>query len=297
MAPLNIALPTVAAFSHRALSQRDLKLQVARRYGTGGDEWDVSSDTDDDAMSLPSLNHNGWESDDDDMSVDSNETFNRFSERIVFGEGRDVASNSNTDRPPNYGEDDYFSGEDDDSTDGQRKERSPNAFGYEIGDFMDCSYYHKFLSPRVRQRTYIQSRDRNSSFRSHFRATLSFIDTLTHMFIDRGWWGETKRVRGDEHFVRTQLLIMACLEHLGNRKPFRQFDTHTNMSYTLHNNFFKDCFLVHFVECKDEFIKYPETMDELKSEGIERQNTHKEGMGGGDSVDIEAHDGDWRDWR
>jgi hypothetical protein len=35
----------------------------------------------------------------------------------------------------------------------QRKESSPNMFGYKIGDYMNCNYYRKFLCPEVREVT------------------------------------------------------------------------------------------------------------------------------------------------
>jgi hypothetical protein len=39
----------------------------------------------------------------------------------------------------------------------QCKERSPNMFRYEFGDYMDCNYYRKFLFPEVRDITYQKS--------------------------------------------------------------------------------------------------------------------------------------------
>lgn len=167
---------------------------------------------------------------------------------------------------------------------GGRKQRNANAFGYEIGDFMTSNYYNKFLRPGpVRNKAYIQSRDRTSTFRSHFRVTLDDVDELTSIFIERGWVTETKRVRGDAFYVRTQLLIMSALEHLGNRKPFRQFPTHTNMSAATHRAFFEE-FLDRLFEAKDEWIRYPSNMEELN--GIMKDYVENYLPGCGGSIDV-----------
>ena len=232
----------------------------------------------DDDLSMPSLRHQQIESDDES----SNASYHRAAERILFGSGSSgdtTSAASSTSCSWEYLHDDDY----DDNEIGRPRERAPNEFPYEIGDFMDCNYYHKFLSPLVRQRTYVKSRNKHSTFRSHFRATLSFIDRLTDIFINRGWVTETKRVKGDEFYVRTQLLIMSALEHLGNRKPWRQFETHTNMSSTMHSDFFKD-FLLRLVECKEEWISYPNTMDELMPVLNQYERKFLPGCGG--SIDV-----------
>lgn len=271
--PLNIALPTVSAFVHTALSQRDLKLQVLQRFGVNG--LDLEGNSSDSSSSS---------GDEDSMSLEdassSDDSFTQFSSDILFPRtlvGIHHVSLGRLDTHTYEGDDDL------DTVATGRKPRRPNQFGYEFGDFMRSSYYHKFLDPSVRQRVYIQSRDRKSAFRSHFRVPLSTIDLLTNMFITRGWEKETKRVKGDDHYIRTQLLIMGSLEHLGNRKPFKQFETHTNISSSHHESFFKK-FLNCLVDNKEEWIYYPRTMQELRSVVSDYEECFLPGCGG--SIDV-----------
>lgn len=43
--------------------------------------------------------------------------------------------------------------------------------------------------------------------------------------------------------VHTDLLIMCCLEHIGNHCPFRQFKIESKMCPEEHRRFFKNIFL------------------------------------------------------
>lgn len=285
--PFNISVPTVDAFSHWALSQRDLQRQILRKYGVystaSSDEDDVSLD------SMPSLGGGGETDSDDDSSVDTNTSFNQFANRILFR--GDTDGGGSGDITGLWGDEESCNGDDGYGSDDEfefepavgRRERSPNMFGYEIGDFMKSCYYTKFLHPDVRQRTYIQSRIKDSQFRSHFRVTLNTIDSLTDLFIERGWVTETKRVKGDEFYVRTQLLIMSALEHLGGRKPFRQFPTSTNMSPGTHSDFF-NVFLDRFYDCREEWVRYPDTMLEMKNVMSAYEKHYLPGCGG--SIDV-----------
>lgn len=213
----------------------------------------------------------------DDCSLNSDDSFARFAtDYFTSDNDHDIIADDNIISW------DYDWDQEDVET-RERKERAPNRFGYEIGDFMKSNYYYKFLQPSVREQTYIQSRCRFSTFRSRFRAPLTFIDNLTDLFIDREWVTPTKRVKGHKFRVRTQLLIMTSLEHLGNRKPFRQFETDTNMSSTMHSEFFK-VFLEWLVEHKDEWIYYPRSMQELRPIIKDYQEQYLPGCGG--SIDV-----------
>lgn len=154
-----------------------------------------------------------------------------------------------------------------------RKERRPNRWGYTLGNWMRSAYYKNFLAPDVRQQTYEQSLDKQSDFRSHFRVPLVIIDRLTTMFIHRGWLTPSTRQKDPYKFrIRCELLIMGALEHLGTRKPFRQFRVVTGLSYSVHKNFTKK-----FIECissnKEEWISFPDTVEGIKQimDDYERQ--------------------------
>jgi hypothetical protein len=141
----------------------------------------------------------------------------------------------------------------------------PNRFKYKFGNYLESNYYNKFLHEDVRQETYVRSQNCRSTFRSHFRVPLVFVDHLTDMFISREWVKKTKRCRTDHQlYVRTQLHIMCALEHLGNRKPLSQFETATNISSDQHRLFIK-LFVKKLYEARAEFIRFPSTLDELKS--------------------------------
>ena len=165
-----------------------------------------------------------------------------------------------------------------------RKERDPNRWGYTLGNWMKSSYYTNYLAPNVRQRTYEQSLDKHSDFRSHFRVPLIVVDRLRTMFVSRGWITPSRRQRDPYKFrIRCELLIMAALEHLGNRKPFRQFKVCTGLSYSVHKNFTKS-FVKHISSNKDEWVNYPSTLDSLKGVMEEYERQFLPGCGG--SIDV-----------
>ena len=96
------------------------------------------------------------------------------------------------------------------------KERNANRWGYKIGDWMASPYYVTYLAPDVIERTYEQSLDKYSDFRSHFRVPLVLIDRLTDLFISRELIKPSRCQQNPYTFrVTCQLLIMAALEHLG----------------------------------------------------------------------------------
>jgi hypothetical protein len=77
---------------------------------------------------------------------------------------------------------------------------------------------------------------------------------------------------------------MTSLEHLGNRKPFCQFETDTNMSTGMHRYFFKYVFLAELYACRAEWIYFPPTMAELHP--IMRDYKHKYLPGCAGSIDV-----------
>jgi hypothetical protein len=85
------------------------------------------------------------------------------------------------------------------------------------------------------------------------------------MFIDRGWCIPSKRNVDDGVFyVKTQIRIMGTLNILGNHTPFRKLSMNTELSTEDHCLFYHK-FLKHLTSVKEEFVKYPETFDELTS--------------------------------
>ena len=166
----------------------------------------------------------------------------------------------------------------------QRRIRRPNRFGYIFGNIYRSNYYNQFLHPSVRERTYIQSKDKDSIFRSSFRLPLHIIDNLARMFIERDWSQPTKRINTyTQVFDRTQLLIMCSLEHLGSRRPFRQFKIETELSPEEHRRFFR-VFIKEISNTKDEWIHYPKTLEKLSEVMKDYQEFYLPGCGG--SIDV-----------
>ena len=141
--------------------------------------------------------------------------------------------------------------------------RSPREVPYKIGNFMESNYYKKYLAPDVRERIYITSRRRGSTFLSRFRVPLSVVDTLTDLVFENDGVKETNRVKGHKLYVRTQLLILSSLEHLGGRKPFLQFKDDTEMCEAMHSTFFRFVFLEVMFSLRDVYIHLPRDMNEL----------------------------------
>eukprot|EP00956_Cyclotella_meneghiniana_P035135 scaffold111769_cov64-Cyclotella_meneghiniana.AAC.2 len=256
MPPLNISRTALSIFGAEALSvfqnRAAFRREIFRSMGLP-DPSDMSDDSQSSGSDLPS----------DDETISSDDTYHRNSAQfrrdvlhnVIGGEERE-----SNDLPL------WISASDDCIVDADLevpKTRAPRQYPYKIGDFLKSNYYRKFLHPNVRERTYITSRDPKSTFRSRFRVPLSYVDTLTDLFIERGWVTETNRVKGHRLYVRTQLLIMSSLEHMGGRKPFMQFQTDTEMCEAMHSVFFKNVFLEHLYEIRQEWIKLPEDMVEL----------------------------------
>jgi hypothetical protein len=113
----------------------------------------------------------------------------------------------------------------------RERTRRMNRFPYVTGDIFKSNYYRQYLCPEKRERTYIESRDRHSGFRSSFRVPLDTVDELTNLFIERGWVLPNRKCRGELQLrTRTELLILCALEHLGNRRLHRQFKIETELS-------------------------------------------------------------------
>ena len=274
MPPLNISSSALNVFSHHGLnhlsSLSSFSAHICRHHGIDNVLEDVSDD-EDLLPELPSLIHRDCDSDSDDdsSSVSSSDTFDRLTEQLLPPPTDDTAS---------------LGDEDESIDDVGPKTRAPRQFGYAIGDFMKSHYYNKFLCPTVRERIYATSTNPKSSFHSRFRVPLHHVDALRSMFIERGWVRETRRVKGRRLYVRTQLLIMSSLEHLGGRKPFLQFQDDTEMCEAMHSNFFKDVFLVHLYSNKDEWICFPDTMEQLQT--VMQDYTKRDLPGCGGSIDV-----------
>jgi hypothetical protein len=165
------------------------------------------------------------------------------------------------------------------------RHREPNEFGYEFGNVLKSNWYRKFLHPNVRARTLrLSSRDRYSDFRSFFRLTLEKVEELTEMFIEREWCVPSRRdLDRDVFYIKTQVRILGALNVLGNHTPFRQLTCSTELSAEDHRLFFHK-FINRLASSKDEFIRYPDSLVNLKP--IMEQYTYKKLPGCGGSIDV-----------
>eukprot|EP00956_Cyclotella_meneghiniana_P005219 scaffold6502_cov38-Cyclotella_meneghiniana.AAC.6 len=266
MAPLNVIPSALDLFANTGLSSLQSPASFSRNFlrehGLPLPE-DMSDGSADDSSSVPSLGER------DESTASSDDTYHRYTERFKRELLGELGGESATAVPSWV---DIPIDESDGMDDDVPKTRAPRLYPYEIGDFMKSNYYRQFLHPSVRERTYVTSRDAKSTFRSRFRVPLSYLDQLTDMFIFRGWVRETNRVKGHELYVRTQLLIMSSLEHLGGRKPFMQFKNDTEMCEAMHSVFFKEVFLERMFSVRDEYISLPPDLDEL----LKVMNVYKE---------------------
>ncbi len=142
----------------------------------------------------------------------------------------------------------------------------PNEFPYKYGVVFKANWYNKFLHPSVCVKTLrLSSCNRWSEFRSYFCLTLEKVEELTNLFIDREWCTPSRRDLDDEVFyMRTQLRILGALNVLGNHTPFRQLTINTKLSTEDHRLFFHK--FIEKLSCvKDDFIRYPDNFDDLKS--------------------------------
>ena len=146
----------------------------------------------------------------------------------------------------------------------QRKQRSPNIFGYIFGDVHSSNWHRKFLADDVREQTRILARrDRFGEFRSHFRVTFEKFEYLVDLFLSNGWIRRTKHCRDDHTLrVKAELLILSCLNILGNSTPFRQLTASTNISFSEHRHFFH-LFIDKLYSVRDNYIFLPRNELEL----------------------------------
>jgi hypothetical protein len=240
------------------------------------------SPSQDDTSSSPSLTQG-----DDNSSVSSIWSgSSRDSMDSLFEELTSPQFSANTNQSIHHVHDNYDMFYDDEhfGVDYQMRDRCANRWEYIFGDYLDSNYVRKFLCDDIRDITYEKSRDRNSVFRSHFRVPLSFIDTLTEMFISRGWVKCTKRCHNEYMLsMRTQLFIMCALEHLGNRRPHRQFETETNMCFSEHQQFF-NTFLDRMYARRFDHVAFPSTLEGLQSLSCQYHRQHLPGACG--SIDV-----------
>ena len=172
-------------------------------------------------------------------------------------------------------EDDHEDGEDrDGEVVRERKIRGPNRWGYSFGDWMTSTFYLDWLDDVVhpggtvsaRNRTYEQSQDPRSTFRSWVRLTLRKVDILVDRFLREGWITYTKHCRSRERLQsKAEVLIIGSLCLLaGTVRNCRQFRTLTKISGTEHQKFF-NFFVAKLYDIRGEFIHLPRNMSELKS--------------------------------
>jgi hypothetical protein len=215
----------------------------------------------DDTASHPSLMR--W---DDDSSISSiwsgssQDSIDGLFEELTPPQFSSTTYPSDADGTYQYNDYDMFYDDGDFGANHHARDRSANHWEYIFGDYLDRNYVRKFLCDDIRAITYVKSRDKNSVFRSHFRVPLSFIDSLTEMFITRGWVRFTKRCHSEYKLsIRTQLFIMCALEHLGNRRPHRQLETET-ICFSEHQAFF-DTFLDRMYSRRFDNVVFPSRLE------------------------------------
>ena len=118
----------------------------------------------------------------------------------------------------------------------KKRKRNANLYPLEFGDHCESNWYRKYLSPEVRDRTYVlSSRDRMGEFRCLFRMPLKKVDELVAMFLERGWINKTQKFSNDEQIkLKADLLIMGTLNVLGHNNnlfvvPFLR--KHSNIDF------------------------------------------------------------------
>ena len=167
----------------------------------------------------------------------------------------------------------------------KKRKRNANLYPLEFGDHCESNWYRKYLSPEVRDRTYVlSSRDRMGEFRCLFRMPLKKVDELVAMFLERGWINKTRKCSNDEQIkLKAELLIMGTLNVLGHNNPFRVISSNTEMSFTVHLHFFHH-FLDKMYSVRAEFIHLPRTRAELDE--IMQRYAEKYIPGAGGSIDV-----------
>lgn len=166
----------------------------------------------------------------------------------------------------------------------ERNPRTPNRFPYEFGRVEKSNWYNKFLKPEIRERTYIESQSRFSTFRSLFRVPLTKVDALVDMFLSKGWIHATHHCRDNTILkIKAELLILSCLNVLGTAAPMRTLKSNTNICTEDHRQFFH-LFIDKMYSIRSEHIFYPRTMDALKKVVDEYEREGLPGAGG--SIDV-----------
>ena len=279
LAPSDVQLPLYSSSDSSSDSSGSTSSSGSSSLSDSGDS-SISSASMHEADSLSSLQVSLQEGDDDstissvETDSSSEDTMDRFMLNYITVHH---AASDESDAS-------LYEGHDGHGGENGRRPRRAKRWAYELGEYFESNYFHKFLREDIRANTYIKSRDRKSVFRSRFRVPLVTIDHLTDMFMARGWVQCTKRcnTRYKLH-IRTQLFIMCALEHLGNKKPHIQFTTDTNMSQFAHSTFF-DMFIDRLYENKDDYIKLPPNLEALMSVQSQYADVHLPGACG--SIDV-----------
>ena len=168
---------------------------------------------------------------------------------------------------------------------GGRKERSPNRYAYKFGDVEQANWYRKYLAPDVRgMQERLSREDRFGTFRASFRFPLCKVEQLANRFLSEGWIRSTQRCRDERVLkIKAELLIMSCLNMLGQGVPFRTQSDNTNISVSEHRKFFHK-FINKLYEIRDEFIYLPRDEAELRKVMGRYEDAGLPGAGGSKDV-------------
>ncbi len=104
---------------------------------------------------------------------------------------------------------------------------------------------------------------RASEFKVWFRMPLYKIEALVDKFIDRGWVRLSSCYSDHTVFhIRVHLLVVGCLDRLGNGTQFCKLHAVSHISTTKHYHFFHK-FLDKMCSIKGEWINLPQNKEEL----------------------------------
>ena len=147
-------------------------------------------------------------------------------------------------------------------------------------------WYVNFLRPGiVRDLTHeLSSSDRFGEFRSLFRMSLSKVEELTDILINRGYIRTPRSLKFQEVFrERSELFVLSALYRLGNCNSFRQCRSSTFISISEIRKFF-NTFIDAMVNMKEEYVYLPRNLTELRRLSVDYDNVGLPGCCG--SMDV-----------
>ena len=215
MLPASISRSALSAFYHDAIMNMGIDLIIHSSSATLHSIKTIYGFTDDSDVLSSSDNEDSDRSGSDCSDIDDTMcSYRKLIERMYNLHAYPEEFTNDDNHSFTFSNTDEFLQEQNDLCNGAtRGRRRRNRFGYSFGDIYKSNYYLHFLHPSVRERTYLESRDRYSVFRSSFWMSLYMIDELTEIFLERGWTKPTKRVRHRQHLYNcTQLLILCTWE-------------------------------------------------------------------------------------